>query len=143
MSSASEPYVTSRSWTEEQRDEVFGLFFWSSLLSNEKKCCCICFEPKAERLAELRGRRPESARAAGASRDGSEDLNGKASAAAEGEPFKPQTVLLRWKASAGRTDSGARQTLVVPSFSRLRRGYGGQAVLGVVLESGWDERDRV
>jgi hypothetical protein len=44
-----------------------GLAFLSSLLSNEKKCCCIFFEPKAERLAERRGTRPieRKSRAAG------------------------------------------------------------------------------
>jgi len=29
----------------------------------------------------------------------------------------PQTVLLRWKASAGQTDSGASQTLSAASYS--------------------------
>ena len=35
----------------------------------------------------------------------------------EGEPFKPQTVLLRYEGLRGAKRSGASQTLVVPSFS--------------------------
>ena len=101
----------------------------------------LFFEPKAERLAKRRGRRPGKRKCRGATRR-VEDLNGKGSAVAEGEPFKPQTVLLRWKGLRGGEQilALARHLLCLrsPAFAQ---GYGGQdfgelsrvAVLVVVL----------
>jgi hypothetical protein len=51
------------------RRGVWFIFLEFAAFEREK-CGCIFFEPKAERLAKRRGRRPESAKAAGASETG-------------------------------------------------------------------------
>jgi len=81
------------------------------------------FRAESGALAKRRGRRPESARAAG----GARRVRGfkwqvlREVTRRGRQPFKPQTVLLRWKASAGRTDlAPARHWLCLRSRTRRR-----------------------
>ena len=54
-----------------------------------------------------------------------------------GEPFKPQTVLLRGKASAVANRSGEARHLLCLRSPAVARSYGGQAVLVIVSSSSY------
>src|ERR1700730_2253203 len=87
-----------------QRGEPLGAAgVFSTFGFGRKSMLGIFFEPKAKRLAQAPRRKAWKGKSR--ANAGVEDLNGKESAVAERQLFKPQTVLFRWRGLRG----GGRQ----------------------------------